>query len=202
MSSRPTDVAEMPQKDAYYCEVPRDPCVIVLFGASGDLAHRKLLPALFDLARHDCLAPRFRLLGFARTHMSDDDFRRGADEDLPKGDGAGAGAQDACRENFIKQLEYFTGNYDDPESYRRLAQRLEALDGEAQLAGNRLYYLATPPDVYPHIIEQLGKAGQGEVRKIVDAHHYRKAVRPRRRFRAGFEPEGAGRLRGIAGLSH
>lgn len=157
MTSRPTDVAEMPQADPYYCEVPRDPCVIVLFGASGDLAHRKLLPALFDLARHDCLAPRFRLLGFARTHMSDDDFRRGAGDDLPKDEGAGA--QGDRRENFLKQLEYFTGNYDDPESYRRLAQRLEELDSEAQLAGNRLFYLATPPDVYPHIIQQLGKAG-------------------------------------------
>jgi glucose-6-phosphate 1-dehydrogenase len=157
MTSRPTDVAEMPQADPYYCEVPRDPCVIVMFGASGDLAHRKLLPALFDLARHDCLAPRFRLLGFARTHMSDDDFRRSVGEDLPKAEGAGA--QGARPENFLKQLEYFTGNYDDPESYRRLAQRLEELDRDAQLAGNRLYYLATPPDVYPHIIEQLGKAG-------------------------------------------
>ncbi|MGC2420564.1 MAG: glucose-6-phosphate dehydrogenase [Candidatus Acidiferrales bacterium] len=159
MGSRPTDIAVMPQADPYYCEVPRDPCVIVMFGASGDLARRKLLPALFDLARHDCLAPRFRLLGFARTHMSDDDFRRGAGKDLPKGDGAGAGAQPARQEDFLKQLEYFTGNYDDPESFTRLAQRLEALDRQAQLGGNRLYYLATPPDVYPHIIEQLGKAG-------------------------------------------
>ncbi len=157
MSSRPTDVAEMPQAGAYYCEVPGDPCVIVMFGASGDLAHRKLLPALFDLARHGCLAPRFRLLGFARTHMSDDDFRSGAGKDLPKD--PGAGAQGGPREDFLKQLQYFTGDYDDPESYRRLARRLEELDREGQLAGNRLFYLATPPDVYPHIIQQLGSAG-------------------------------------------
>ncbi|MGA8222721.1 MAG: hypothetical protein WB780_13800, partial [Candidatus Acidiferrales bacterium] len=139
MSSRPTDVAEMPQAGAYYCEVPGDPCVIVMFGASGDLAHRKLLPALFDLARHGCLAPRFRLLGFARTHMSDDDFRSGAGKDLPKD--PGAGAQGGPREDFLKQLQYFTGDYDDPESYRRLARRLEELDREGQLAGNRLFYL-------------------------------------------------------------
>ena len=55
-----------------------------MFGASGDLAKRKLMPALFDLARHSCLAPRFRLLGFARTQMSDEDFRRTADEALAK----------------------------------------------------------------------------------------------------------------------
>ena len=63
------------QADAYYCEMPSDPCAIVMFGASGDLARRKLLPALFDLAWHACLAPSFRLVGFARTPMSDEDFR-------------------------------------------------------------------------------------------------------------------------------
>src|SRR5271167_921872 len=156
-SSRPTDLAEMPLADAYFCEAPRDPCVIVMFGASGDLARRKLMPALFDLARHNCLAPRFRLLGFARTQMGDDDFRRSAGEFLPKDDGTGApGGPHA---NFLKQLEYFTGNYDDPESYRRLARRLEELDRDGQLGGNRLFYLATPPDVYPLIIGQLGGAG-------------------------------------------
>jgi len=157
MSSRPNDFAVASPADAYGCEAPRDPCVIVMFGASGDLAHRKLIPALFDLARHGCLAPRFRLLGFARTQMSDDDFRRGAGEDLPKDEGAGA--QGGRRDDFLKQLRYFTGDYDDPESYRRLAQRLDELDHEGQLAGNRLFYLATPPDIYPRIVGQLGSAG-------------------------------------------
>ena len=69
---------------AYYCEIPSDPCAIVMFGASGDLAKRKLLPALYDLAVHACLAPRFRVMGFARTHMSDDDFRREARTALPQ----------------------------------------------------------------------------------------------------------------------
>ena len=76
--------ADVPSTSAYYCEVPSDPCAIVMFGASGDLAKRKLMPALFDLARHSCLAPRFCLLGFARTQMSDEDFRRSVDEALAK----------------------------------------------------------------------------------------------------------------------
>ena len=76
MNTRATVTADAPQTDAYYCEVPNDPCAIVMFGASGDLARRKLLPALYDLAVHACLAPRFRLLGYARTEMSDDDFRQ------------------------------------------------------------------------------------------------------------------------------
>jgi glucose-6-phosphate 1-dehydrogenase len=155
MSTRATEVAESPRTDAYYCEVPHEPCAIVMFGASGDLAKRKLLPALYDLAVHACLAPRFRLLGFARTEMSDDEFRSKTNDALPKG----AGEDDSKRKDFLSKLQYFTGNYDDPESYRRLAKRLEELDREGQLGGNRLFYLATPPDVYPHVIEQLGRAG-------------------------------------------
>jgi glucose-6-phosphate 1-dehydrogenase len=143
--------------DAYYCEVPSAPCVVVIFGASGDLARRKLFPALFDLARHACLAPRFRLLGFARTSMTDDDFRGHASEFLPKN--APASASGYSQKDFQEQLRYFTGDYDDPQAYQRLAQRLDELDREGQLAGNRLFYLATPPDVYVRIVEQLGKAG-------------------------------------------
>jgi len=153
MSTSTTDVAESVQMDGYFCEVPSDPCAIVLFGASGDLAKRKLLPALFDLAIHSCLAPRFRVIGFARTEMSDDKFRSATGEALAKkGD-------DSQRADFLKHLEYFTGNYDDPESFRRLGQHLDEIDQKAHLGGNRLYYLSTPPDVYPHVIEQLGRAG-------------------------------------------
>jgi glucose-6-phosphate 1-dehydrogenase len=156
MNNVATDVAESPQADAYYCEIPNEPCVIVLFGASGDLTQRKLLPALFDLAWHACLAPRFRLLGYARTQMSDDDFRSKAEESLKRVDG---GKHEAKRQEFVKQCQYFSGDYDDPESFRRLAQRLEEIDREGHLGGNRLFYLATPPDVYPHIIRNLGAAG-------------------------------------------
>ena len=69
-----------PEADAYYCEVPSQPCVIVMFGASGDLAQRKLLPALYDLAFHACLAPRFRLVGFSRTKMDDAEFQNKSGE--------------------------------------------------------------------------------------------------------------------------
>jgi glucose-6-phosphate 1-dehydrogenase len=151
--SSSTDVAESVLTDGYFCEIPSDPCSIVLFGASGDLAKRKLLPALFDLAIHSCLAPRFRVVGFARTRMSDEKFRSATDEALAKKGG------DSKRADFLKHLEYFTGDYDDPESYKRLAQHLDEIDQQAQLGGNRLYYLSTPPEVYSHVIEQLGKAG-------------------------------------------
>ncbi|HXX70765.1 MAG TPA: glucose-6-phosphate dehydrogenase [Candidatus Acidoferrum sp.] len=143
--------------DAYYCEVPHEPCAVVMFGASGDLAKRKLMPALYDLAVHACLAPRFRLLGFARTPMSDEQFRSATAEAITKKEGPGA--DEGKRQHFVSQVRYFAGDYDAPDSYRRLAARLEELDSEGQLGGNRLFYLATPPEVYPHIIEQLGGAG-------------------------------------------
>ena len=156
MNTRTVDAAESLQADAYYCEVPNEPCVIVLFGASGDLTQRKLLPSLFDLAWHACLAPRFRLLGYARTHMTDDDFRSKAEVSLKKVDG---GKHEDKLKEFVGRLQYFSGDYDDPESFKRLAQRLDELDRDGQLGGNRLFYLATPPDVYPHIIRNLGASG-------------------------------------------
>ena len=161
-STHAADGAVASPSDAYFCEVPDDPCLIVMFGASGDLARRKLLPALFDLAWHACLAPRFRLLGFARTPMSGDDFRRIAEKAMAK---APPGERGNPLQDFLKKLEYFHGNYDDPESYRRLAQRLEEIDNEGNLGGNRLFYLATPPDVYPRIIQRLGEAGLARPRR-------------------------------------
>lgn len=160
MNTRATEVADLPRTDAYYCEAPNDPCAVVMFGASGDLARRKLLPALFDLACHACLAPRFRLVGFARTRMSDDDFRKTAEAALTKG--SPNSEREDHREDFLKHLQYFGGDYGDTESYHRLAQRLEEIDREGHLGGNRLFYLATPPDVHPRIIQHLGEAGLGK----------------------------------------
>lgn len=157
MSSRAASVSEKAQTDNYFCEVPNDPCAIVMFGASGDLARRKLLPALYDLAIHACLAPRFRLLGFARTEMTDDAFRDEARESLSK-DGA-KGNEGTLDGDFLKHLQYFSGNYDDSEAYARLGRKLDQLDQQGGLGGNRLFYLATPPEVYPRIVEQLGKSG-------------------------------------------
>ena len=157
MNARPTAVTEAPKGDAYYCELPSDPCAIVMFGASGDLAKRKLMPALYDLALHSCLAPRFRLLGFARTEMNEDDFRHSTSDFFPKT--IPAGANPDVQKEFLGHLQYTSGNYDDPAAYSRLARRLNELDAVGNLGGNRLFYLATPPEVYPRVIRQLGIAG-------------------------------------------
>jgi glucose-6-phosphate 1-dehydrogenase len=130
MNTKATVASETAQAGGFFCEVPSDPCAIVMFGASGDLARRKLLPALYDLSFHACLGPRFRLLGFARTEMTDNDFVQKAGEFLPSGNQEGA--DDGKKAEFLKCLRYFSGNYDDPETFRRLAQRLGELDSEGQ----------------------------------------------------------------------
>src|ERR1700679_3338378 len=123
MSAEVSSPASAPQSGPYFCEMPSDPRAIIMFGPSGDWARRKLMPALYDLAFHSCLAPSFRLLGFARTKMSDDDFRKSAGEDLPKG--SEEGADDAKKSEFLKNLQYFTGDYDDAAAFQNLAKRLE-----------------------------------------------------------------------------
>jgi glucose-6-phosphate 1-dehydrogenase len=128
-----------------------EPAAIVIFGASGDLTQRKLVPALHSLACAGLLPPATRLLGVARSPLSDEDFGR----HLYKGVQEYARFKpDICElwPSFDARISYLAGSYDEAETYRRLAERL------AQ-AGNRLFYLATPPTLYPLIVEQLGRIG-------------------------------------------
>jgi glucose-6-phosphate 1-dehydrogenase len=137
---------------------PADPCTIVIFGASGDLSRRKLVPALYGLAARDCLARRFAIIGFARTPMSDESFQRSAVDSIKKFGDASSANEAECKE-FAQALAYVAGEYHHPEAFERLKSRLDELDRAHKLNGNRLFYLATPPEVYPLVIEQLHKAG-------------------------------------------
>ena len=137
---------------------PADPCTIVIFGASGDLARRKLIPALYGLAAQNCLARRFAIIGFARTPNTDEAFQKTAVESVKKFADAATLQEKECKE-FAQALAYVSGEYHDPQAFEKLKKRLEELDKEHKLNGNRLFYLATPPDIYPGIIEQLDKAG-------------------------------------------
>src|SRR3989441_8068109 len=135
-----------------------EPCAIILFGASGDLARRKVVPALYDSAAHDGLAERYASVGFARTPMTEDAFRTGAGVAARSISEVGP-IDDAKWSAFAKCLAYVAGGYDEADAYKKLAARLDELDRAQSLHGNRLFYLATPPEVYPHIVEQLGRAG-------------------------------------------
>jgi glucose-6-phosphate 1-dehydrogenase len=135
-----------------------EPCAIVLFGASGDLAKRKVIPALFDLAAHDSLGERYSVVGFARTPMTDESFRSTAGE-AAKTISEGGPIDPAKWNEFAANLFYSPGDYGDQEAYAKLSRRLTELDASHDLCGNRIFYLSTPPEVYADIIEQLGRAG-------------------------------------------
>ena len=158
MTPRKQDVAKTDEPVKKSSISPADPCTIVIFGASGDLSRRKLIPALYALAAQNCLARRFAIIGFARTPMTDEAFQQLAVDSARKYADASTANEDECKE-FAHALAYVAGEYHHPEAFKRLKSRLEKLDRAHKLNGNRLFYLATPPDVYPLIIEQLHKAG-------------------------------------------
>jgi glucose-6-phosphate 1-dehydrogenase len=134
------------------------PCVLVIFGASGDLTHRKLIPAVFDLFQAGLLSKHFCVLGFSRSQLTDDDFRRTAREGL---DSFAAGTIESDRywDEFKSSLHYMSGQFDEPASYQRLRERLQKIDDGHGTQGNRLFYLATPPELFKTITAQLGDAG-------------------------------------------
>src|SRR2546426_1898842 len=135
-----------------------EPCTVVLFGASGDLAKRKVIPAMYDLAIHNALGTHYVIVGFARTPMSEDSFRTTLGEAAKSI--SEVGPIDPKRWNeFASNLYYSPGDYANPEAFTQLAKRLAELDSSKNIGGNRLFYLSTPPEVYPDIVEQLGRAG-------------------------------------------
>jgi len=135
-----------------------DPCTVILFGASGDLAKRKVIPAMYDLAQHNSLGERYAIVGFARTQMNDEKFRSAVGEAAKTISEVGP-IDPAKWDEFASNLYYTSGEYGDQNSFAQLAKRLAELDAEKKLGGNRLFYLSTPPEVYPDIVEQLGRAG-------------------------------------------
>lgn len=165
------------------------PAAIVILGASGDLTQRKLVPALHSLCCDDLLSPSTRVLGVARSEFGDGEYR----EHLYEGIAEYARHNDevcAQWEKFGQRFSYLSGGYDDPDTYRRVAERLAALDAaENGTEGNRLFYLAVPPSLGPGIIRKLGEAGlnrsPGWTRVIVEkpfgrdlesAHHLNEQI--------------------------
>jgi glucose-6-phosphate 1-dehydrogenase len=135
-----------------------EPSTIVIFGASGDLAHRKLIPALHTLACSGFLPGPCRILGVARTPITDEEFRQQLYSGVQAYSRLNPGVC-ALWANFAGCLSYMAGDYADHETYRRLAEWLSECERESGTAGNRLFYLATPPVLCPVIVEHLGRAG-------------------------------------------
>lgn len=130
---------------------------IVIFGGSGDLARRKLVPALFELHRQGQLAPETAIVGFSRSVGSDEAWR----DDLrsARGEPGGAAGGDDGWGGFASRLFHFRGDLRETGSYAGLKERLEAIEAERGLPGNRLYYLAIPPSGIGDAVARLGEAG-------------------------------------------
>jgi len=136
---------------------PGDPCIMVIFGAAGDLTSRKLFPALYNLAKVGLLPREFAILGVAHNAMSDDDFRKKVSQDIAHY--AGNDAYSEIEKWFQERLYYVTAEFDDKNIYPQLKAKLDALDKEHSTRGNFFFYLATAPAFFGTIVEQLAAAG-------------------------------------------
>ena len=134
-----------------------DPCSLVMFGVTGDLAHRKLIPALYDLGCHGVLPFGTTLVGYGRQEISDEGFRERMRKAIDDHYGEEVVDGSMC-DRLLQAPRYVQGQFDDPEGYARLAAVLQELDGQGA-RGNRMFYLATPPSQFEVIVKQLGDAG-------------------------------------------
>ena len=146
-----------------------EPVVFVIFGASGDLTRRKLIPAVYDLFKHRLLPENFALLGVSRSKLSDDDFRDKAFLKNPLFDISGESQEDI--DGFAKLLFYQPIDTNDSDDYAKVKTRLEKLDSEFNTRGNAVFYLSTPPVLYDKIPAFLSAHGlnraEGSFRRLV-----------------------------------
>ena len=134
-----------------------DPCIMVIFGAAGDLTRRKLIPALYNLAKAELLSREFAILGVAHNPMSDADFRNKLADDIRQY--AGREIDSEVWEWFNQRIYYMTAEFDDKKIYSQLGEKLGQLDKEHSTHGNYFFYLATAPSFFGSIVEQLAAAG-------------------------------------------
>ena len=133
-----------------------DPCIVVIFGASGDLTKRKLLPALFHLKQEGLLPDSFAVVGVARRDISAK-FAADMEDGILKG--GGVEPDDPKLKKFMEHVEYFTTNFDDDAGFEKLKVFLADIDEKVGTKGNRLFYLAVAPEYFADITQRLGKAG-------------------------------------------
>ena len=163
MSSEPHQVPRLVQHASPLQQVsvpalPKaDPCLLVIFGASGDLTRRKLIPALYDLACEGCVGSHFQVLGVARTPRSSDEFRRAMRDGTRNSRDVGD-FNDLRWDFFSQRLNYMTGDINDPDFFGNLGKKLDEM-GDAGASHNHLFYVSTPASMAAPIVVGLGKAG-------------------------------------------
>lgn len=160
-------LAPNPLREGLRLERTPEPCAMVIFGASGDLTRRKLIPALYNLSRERLIPAGFSVVGFARRENQDDRFRAMLLDGVNQFSRSRP-AQPAIWETFAQGIHYLQSDFTDPEGYAELARLLDRLDRERGTGYRRIFYLATPPSAYPEIIEQLGASGLAHPRRDDD----------------------------------
>ncbi|WP_199906971.1 glucose-6-phosphate dehydrogenase [Aeromicrobium chenweiae] len=154
-----------PLRDPTDRRLPRiaGPCSLILFGVTGDLAKKKLIPAVYDLANRGLLPPGFALVGFARADFKDSSFA-----DMIK-QAAQDGARTPWSETVWKQLaagiRFVPGEFDDDDAWDRLADTMKDLDEQQGTGGNHAFYLSIPPGLFPVVVSQIKKHGLAESSK-------------------------------------
>ena len=133
-----------------------DPSALIIFGASGDLTRRKLVPAIWHLDRQGRLPAEFVLVGVARSELDDASFRQQMREALHEFVGQ---LDDRQVEFFLDRLFYLCGDPKDPSTHQRLKEKLAQLDAQRGTRGNYCFYCSVPPQVYLKIVEGLGQVG-------------------------------------------
>ena len=167
---RPGEQAENPLAEGLE-RLPVHPTILTIFGATGDLSKRKLLPALYNLAHDGALPERFNLIGSSRGEMSDDDFRTLARESIEQF--SRRKPDDKVLSALLQNVRYVSGSFDDPQVYERLGEITNEFDEEAGIVFNRAFYLSTAPSFFSVIVGKLGEHGLdknegSEVRVVIE----------------------------------
>lgn len=152
-----TNTTDFPDESGSEARRPGDPCIMVIFGASGDLTKRKLIPALYNLAKENLLPSNFALVGFARNEFSTEEFRKILNEDIKLY--ATSDVDPELWKWFEERIYYMSGDFADPGAYQKLKAFLAELDTKHGTGGNYFNYLATSPNFFATIVQQLGAGG-------------------------------------------
>ncbi|MDA4085816.1 Glucose-6-phosphate 1-dehydrogenase 2 [Mycolicibacterium hassiacum DSM 44199] len=148
-----------PLRDKRDRRMPRiaGPCGVVIFGVTGDLSRKKLMPAIYDLANRGLLPPSFALVGFARRDWADEDFGQVVYEAVKQH--ARTPFRQEVWDRLAEGFRFVQGTFDDDAAFARLAETLEKLDAERGTGGNHAFYLSIPPKAFQQVCEQLQKSG-------------------------------------------
>ncbi len=151
-----------PLRDPRDRRLPRvpAPCSLVVFGVTGDLARKKLIPAVYDLANRGLLPPGFVLLGFARRDWGDGDFEQVAKEAARKG--ARTEFREETWQRLSEAIRFLPGSFDDDAAFDKLAATLTELDASHGTQGNAAFYLSIPPAAFPTVLSQMQRTGMSD----------------------------------------